>query len=199
MKIKNLLTRRWKMPNWCNNHATLEHPDLAMLQKAKDGFNNKNEGRGMLSALIPCPQPLYDTVAGSNLQGDQFDPYRAELQAFQEKLNLKYFGHKNWYDWCISEWGTKWDIGRDSDYGDEAEIENGECLKIFFDSAWSPPIKAYEKLEELGFTITASYYEPGCDFCGEWENGQDYEYCLKDAPAHLDRLYGISEMLEMIE
>jgi hypothetical protein len=84
-------------------------------------------------------------------------------------------------------------------YGDEAEIENGECLKIFFDSAWSPPVKAYEKLEELGFTITASYYEPGCDFCGEWENGQDYEYCLKDAPAHLDRLYGISEMLEMIE
>jgi hypothetical protein len=45
------------MPNWCNNHATLEHPDLAMLQKAKDGFNNKNEGRGMLSALIPCPRP----------------------------------------------------------------------------------------------------------------------------------------------
>jgi hypothetical protein len=102
------------MPNWCNNHATLEHPDLAMLQKAKDGFNHKNEGRGMLSALIPCPAPLYDTVAGSNLQGDQFDPYRAELQAFQEKLNIKYFGHKNWYDWCISEWGTKWDIGRDS-------------------------------------------------------------------------------------
>jgi hypothetical protein len=111
----------------------------------------KMRGEGCLVPSFRAPQPLYDTVAGSNLRGDQFDPYRAELQAFQEKLNIKYFGHKNWYDWCISEWGTKWDIGRDSAYGDEAEIENGECLKIFFDSAWSPPIKAYEKLEELGF------------------------------------------------
>lgn len=136
-------------------------------------------------------------MAGSYGRHDQLSNYRSDLLEFQEKLNLKYFGHKNWYDWCIAEWGTKWDIGRASEHDPLVEIDDGDwpTMTLSFESAWSPPIQAYEKLEAMGFIITAQYFEPGCGFCGEWKNGEDYEYPLEKAPRHLDEMYGISEIL----
>ena len=77
------------------------------------------------------------------------------------------------------------------------EIDDGDwpSLTISFETAWSPPIQAYEKLEAMGFVITAKYFEPGVGSCGEWFEGMDYEYSLEDAPEHLDEWYGISDCL----
>ena len=108
---------------------------------------------------------------------------------------------ENWYEWCISNWGTKWDVGS-SQYGIERGNAN-EC-KFSFDSAWSPPIQFYEKLEELGFTVKAMYYEPGMAYCGIYEDGFDdyYEYGGLDSagvtdtiPQELDEYFCISEQL----
>ena len=185
------------MPNWCNNDLMIQHMDRAMMEKARDGFNRVGGVNGMLTALIPCPEPLRDTMAGSYGRHDQLSNYRSDLLEFQEKLNVKYFGHKNWYDWCVAEWGTKWDIGRATLDDPLVEIDDGDwpTMTLSFESAWSPPIQAYEKLEAMGFIITAQYFEPGCGFCGEWKNGEDYEYPLEKAPKHLDEMYGISEIL----
>ena len=185
------------MPNWCNNDLLIQHMDRAMLEKARDGFN---EGK-MLQALIPCPEPLLATMAGSYGGGDTISKYKGELLKFQEKLNVKYFGHKNWYDWCVCEWGTKWDVGRRSEHEPLAEIDDRDwpTLVVDFDSAWAPPVKAYEKLWEMGFVITAQYFEPGIGFCGEWYEGQDHEYSTDNPPEHLDRQYGISDMMGMME
>lgn len=185
------------MPNWCTNDLMIQHMDRAMLEKARDGFN---EGK-MLQTLIPCPEPLLATMAGSYGGGDTISKYKGELLKFQEKLNIKYFGHKNWYDWCVAEWGTKWDVGRRSEHDPMVEIEDGDwpTLTLSFDSAWAPPVNAYEKLEAMGFIITASYYEPGCGFCGEYKNGVDSTYDNREAPEHLDAMYGISETLEEYE
>jgi len=185
------------MPNWCNNDLMIQHMDRAMMETARDEFNRVGGVNGMLSALIPCPEPLRDTMAGSYGRHDQLSNYRSDLLEFQEKLNLKYFGHKNWYDWCVAEWGTKWDIGRASEHDPLVEIDDGDwpTMTLSFESAWSPPIQAYEKLEAMGFIITAQYFEPGCGFCGEYKNGKDYEYPLEKAPRHLDEMYGISDTL----
>ena len=185
------------MPNWCNNDLMIQHMDRAMMEKARDGFNRVGGVNGMLTALIPCPEPLRDTMAGSYGRHDQLSNYRSDLLEFQEKLNLKYFGHKNWYDWCIAEWGTKWDIGRASEHDPLVEIDDGDwpTMTLSFESAWSPPIQAYEKLEAMGFIITAQYFEPGCGFCGEYKNGVDCTYDIREAPEHLDSMYGISDTL----
>jgi len=150
------------MPNWCNNTVEIAHKDPAKLKELVDALN---EGK-FCQYAIPVPTDLH-IVAGR--VGDDNDPKQIELEA-QEKRNLETHGYKNWYDFCVNEWGTKWDVG--SDRFDPAELEPGATsTTVMFDSAWSPPIGVYEALVEQGFEIRAHYYEPGMAYCGTWDNG----------------------------
>lgn len=89
-----------------------------------------------------------------------------------------YLENGQWYDWCISNWGTKWDVGADE--GTEKEemyarkaSRVGNRVFCSFDSAWSPPTPLYDKLVELGYIVEATYFEPGMCFCGIYEDGMD--------------------------
>ena len=179
------------MPNWCNNTVEIYHQDPAMLERVRKGFN---DGK-LLSEFMPVPEDL-QIVAGC--VGSADDPKQIELEA-KEKANLEKYGCKNWYDWCVANWGTKWDVGGD---GYEAQDIPGG-LMLTFDSAWAPPCDAYAKLvDEFGFSIRAMYYEPGMAFAGIWEDGDDdyYEYgglnseqIADTLPVELDEAFGISE------
>jgi hypothetical protein len=176
------------MPNWCNNSVEIYHDDPKMIERVRTAFN----GEGLLQEFIPVPQALRDTVSGS-----MGEDKRAEHEA-QQADNVEKHGYANWYDFCVNEWGTKWDIGAD---GNPAQDIPGG-LMLGFDSAWAPPCGAYEKLMAMGFRITAMYYESGMAFAGVWDNGDDdyYEYGGMDSkeiadtlPAELDEAFGISE------
>lgn len=155
------------MPNWCNNELTISHADPAMMARFEAAFK---EGR-MLNEFIPVPQELRDTLAGYAPEG-----YERELHEATEALNLKYFGYKNWYDFCVNEWGTKWDVGGNDAYISE---DFDGSIHVSFESAWAPPVPAYEIMVEMGFKIKAFYYESGCNFAGRFVNGED---CCYDLP-----------------
>jgi hypothetical protein len=178
------------MPNLCMNELKLTHKDPAMIERAMVAFKN----RSLLNEFIPCPQQLRDTMAGwrNRREGDPISNYDADLHEFQQNLNIKYFGYKDWYEWCLANWGTKWDVGCEDD--DFVFLQDGE-LRLSFDSAWNPPIAAYEAMERLGFGVEAQYYEPGCEFVGEYKDGVDDCYDLRDCPEHLDRQFGVSDSL----
>jgi hypothetical protein len=174
------------MPNWCNNGITLRHADPQMIQRVMLGRAN------LFQELIPCPQDLLSTLAGSF--GDEAQ--QAALIA-KEKANVEKHGYANWYDYCVNEWGTKWDIALDC-----VENPDANTVTASFESAWAPPIGAYEKLMALGFEIEAFYYEPGMCFVGKWQDGEDecIEYGGATADtvrdmigAELDDYFGISE------
>ena len=176
------------MPNWCNNSVEIYHDDPAMIERVRTAFN---DGR-LLDEFIPVPQALRDTVSG--FMGED---KRAEHEA-QQAANVEKHGYANWYDFCVNEWGTKWDIGADGN--PPQDFPGG--LMLGFESAWSPPIGAYEKLTEQGFRIRAMYFEPGMAFAGVWDNGDDdyYDYSGLDSkgiaeelPVELDEAFGISE------
>jgi len=175
------------MPNWCNNSVEIYHTDPAMIERVREAFNKG----ALLNEFIPVPADL-QIVAGSVPVAEE-----AEHKA-KEEANRETHGYTNWYDFCVNEWGTKWDVGGGD--GSINDIEGG--LILSFDSAWAPPINAYEKLFYMGFKIRAMYYEPGMAFAGIYEDGCDeyYEYggldskgIAEELPPELDEAFGISE------
>jgi hypothetical protein len=87
-----------------------------------------------------------------------------------------------------------------TDHGDgTAEISG------YFDSAWSPPIAAYEQLaaDFDSCYIEASYFEPGVAFVGHWnsESGEDHYDIDPDAedmgiPEYLEEEWNVSSWFE---
>lgn len=82
--------------------------------------------------------------------------------------------NSEWYDWNVNNWGSKWDVGGEDTV---EEFNEGDTeVSLYFQSAWSPPIQAYSKLEELGFNVQAYYWEVGLQFCGKYSEGNDDYY-----------------------
>lgn len=181
------------MPNWAQNVVTFKHGDPAMIQRVVQAYENER----LMQEFHPCPVELMDerstTYGGPDKE--QQDALRAS--------NLERFGHANWYDWRVANWGTKWDIG---DGGSEVAAD-GLSVRFSFDSAWSPPIQFYEKMEELGFTIDAFYYEPGMSFCGRYTDGSDGYIEIKgnsdwvdaNVPSEINEMFAVSETMSMWE
>lgn len=181
------------MPNWCNNNVTISHTDSVKLEALAAAVR---EGK-FCNHVIPVPEDL-NIVAGR--VGADDNPDQIELVR-REQENLAKYGVKNWYDFCVGRWGTKWDV--EAYEGGNVVVE-GNTIQFGFDSAWSPPIGIYEALVEDGFSVRAYYYESGMCFAGRWEDGDDDFYELGDMnsdqvkselPEDLDEMMGISESM----
>ena len=182
------------MPNWCSNTLTISHKDKTMMKRVVRGYNRN----GLLREFIPIPKELTDTISGT--VGSK-ESYEQRLLEEKQKLNREFFGYTDWYSFCVGEWGTKWDIGHGDGYEKLTlkDIKNN-TVRIGFDSAWSPPIEAYQKLYDMGFSIRAMFYEGGCCFCGIWEDGEEESYDIKgnskwvkkNIPSEIDEEFSIS-------
>lgn len=53
-------------------------------------------------------------------------------------FNIKRYGERDWYDWSIENWGTKWNAGDTVVYSDVIE----------FQTAWSTPIPVFVELSK---------------------------------------------------
>jgi len=93
--------------------------------------------------------------------------------------NLFEFGFKNWYDWCLANWGTKWIISPDekSEDSDHVLEEVSDTKLIFkFRSAWNPPGAGIDRIAalfpELDFKL--EFAEPCNGFrgCGHLVDGR---------------------------
>ena len=133
------------MPNWCNNSITIKGSTETIKQLWEDA---NQEGSGLLNAMVPMPKELEGTTAPSD--------------------------GPNWYDWAVSNWGTKWDVSTE---GLEFTDNSDGTAEItgWFESAWAPPIEAYNRfLDDMSnCSIDASYHEPGMDFAGFYVDGDD--------------------------
>jgi len=142
------------MPNWCNNTITLKGPKekiTAIYAKAK-------KDDALLQQLKPMPDALEGTTSPAPKEG---------------KVQPLVDGFDNWYDWRVQNWGTKWDVDME---GLELS-DDGTTITGWFDSAWAPPIHAYEYFLTANedCSINSYYYEGGMDFAGQWEDFADAE------------------------
>jgi hypothetical protein len=49
---------------------------------------------------------------------------------------------KDWYDWNIANWGTKWDASEVS----VTEKEDGSAVQYNFNTPWAPPVSVLQRL-----------------------------------------------------
>jgi len=172
------------MPNWCNNHLrvigntkdlrkffddTTVVPTLELGQPPKDV-----EPYLDLTIPFPCPAELKNTTASFGHPQD--DAHDAQM-----KSNVEKYGHTDWYEWQIANWGTKWapsDIFVDR-YSDTS-------VMMRFDSAWSPPTELIKKLSSIytNLAFILSFEEGGMGFLGVesyckgetiWAEGGDWD------------------------
>ena len=162
------------MPNWCDNQLSITGPNsvidkIEKIVKADD----THENTGLLHFFHPMPKELEGTTSPSSAS---------------KKPQPMIEGFDCWYDWRCHNWSTKWEVcefyGVDRQHHEAGKsgLSLTSTISFGFSSAWAPPIGAYEKFLENNSdcSVRAFYYEGGCDFMGEWNDGVDDCYAPSD-------------------
>lgn len=187
------------MPNWCDNTITITGDDDELV-RLWEIIRPEGEVKHVhLTNAFPCPEELKNTVSGFLPEND---PGYATWREQQESNRVKY-GHADWYDWCVANWGTKWEP--DFDLVDD---DIGRMV-LRGDSAWSPPIELVQEVSRrYRLTFRMVWSELGCDFVGAAviRNGEVHTSSGAVSPAvHVDEdsddfwneLEAVRERLEM--
>jgi len=140
------------MPNWCDNYLEITaEPRVisALLAKAK----------GKRS-------PYDDTVCDFSY-----------LPFLQEQIDACENYEANWYGFNLAKLGCKW-FPEIVPYAIDITADR---VTAAFQSPWGPPIAGTSAIadwlrsQDFAFTLTLSYHESGCAFCGVFTADQDGE------------------------
>lgn len=120
------------------------------------------------TAIISGPRPVIDEI-----KQVLNDPDKGILEYMRP---MPMDQEANWYDWCVTNWGTKWDA-TETFVGDDTEEDS---VTFSFDTAWAPPIEAFRHWAERDGRVTyrLTYIEPGMGFVG-WDS-YDGDYFDED-------------------
>ncbi len=146
------------MPNWCSNEVSIiaenEEGTEELKQFIKDCFTEEEEGdeKPLLDfeKVIPYPDsapPKYPQAI--NIEEQMKHPFSKWYNDFG-------------YDWCIENWGTKWNACEQVNVLGEEEID------LDFQTAWSPPQGIYKKIQTRlpNCSISWFYREDGMQLSG---------------------------------
>lgn len=154
------------MPNWCDNKlcVTGNEDQIKAFLDFDDSF---------LRAHFPCPEELANQISPVHVCDTEDDvlaynhgkPTGQAISQATAKRRIEQYGYLGWYDWCVSNWGTKW-----PDCDTYKEWRYGGSAVLTFTTAWSPPcsgiIKISRDFPDVLFSL--SYSEPGVGFEGNF-------------------------------
>jgi hypothetical protein len=159
------------MPNWVYNSLTIEG-DPALIadvkQKLNAPFVQKHDSWNMQTQQMEVKDYAYNNpifafhnIYNHTQAGISDEDYMKQPDHSKSPLD---FSGNNWYDWNVNNWGTKWDVAvRDDDDYPETELmeESKTSLAYRFNTAWSPPLPAIQKLsfDYPTLSISLSYQE----------------------------------------
>lgn len=114
----------------------------------------------------------------------------------------------NAIEWANNNWGTKWDTGINDPEDPLLVMDlDARSVRLGFDTAWGPPIQFYQKMQGIGFTVNAMYYEGGMLFCGSFTDGINQIYDVPNnsklvsaiVPEAIDTAFDITNNIAMWE
>ena len=210
------------MPNWVFNGLTIEgNPEQvkALITQMNKPFIYSITPVGDLSYDVKQTKYVNPIFAFHNIYSyrdagitdEQYHSQPPRATDFSEAMK---FETNDWYNFNVREWGTKWDVAVSEDdkhpdtYMEEAQ--NGENYVVYynFNTAWSRPLPAIQKLsaqypnllmtlsyeEETGWggemeflrgeVISESEYDNKCRECDEtdcliYNDDKGVEVCMK--------------------
>jgi hypothetical protein len=171
------------MPNWCYNYLTIEgnEQDIAKVKeqlnkpftRMHDQFNMETKQMELTETSYSNPIFAFHNIYNHTQAGISDEDYMKQPDHTLPLSEVLTFSGNHWYDFNVREWGTKWDVAvRDGEDYPETELNPDEdssiSLSYKFNTAWSPPIPAIEKLSaqypELEFNLS---YEEETGWGGE--------------------------------
>ena len=196
------------MPNYCFNTLTIQGPKEQVdsikaklnepFQRHHDQWNTETQQMEIKEYFYNNPVFAFWNIYNPVQDGISNEVYLGQPDhtiPFAEQMKFK---TNDWYSWNVRNWGTKWDVavGDEDNYPDTELLEHmdrGEDQWVIykFNTAWSPPAPAMEKLSALvpNCVVTLSFEEE-TGWGGEYEflNGEmtaqfDYESKCRDCDA----------------
>jgi len=144
------------MPNHCYQQVEIYGPRFLV----KELYDHLSKEEPQFCQLI-CPMPFEQWLAPAT-----------KLMGYEVA---------GWYDWRVTNWGTKWDVVdvdatqpltiHDDEDTDPANMNASFVFNCW--TAWSPPIPVWNKLVEMGLSVDADYQDEGMMFEGHYVNGED--------------------------
>jgi len=174
------------MPNWVYNGLTIEgKPESvkALIAQMNKPFDQKHDNWNVVTQEMEIKVTTYSKpiFAFHNIYnhieaGISDEVYLGQPPRgipFEEQMQFK---TNDWYSFNVREWGSKWDVAVSDDNKyptiNMEEAENGENYVVHynFETAWSRPVPAIQKLSAqyptLLFTLS---YEEETGWGGECE------------------------------
>ena len=166
------------MPNWVYNSLSIEG-DPALIAEVKqqlgrpfvqkhDNWNMQTREMELKDFTYSNPVFAFHNIYNHRQAGISDEEYIKQPDHSKSPLD---FSGNNWYDWNVTNWGTKWDVAvhDDKEYSDTELMEETEnSLAYRFNTTWSPPHPAIEKLSKQYPTVTFTLsYEEETGWGGE--------------------------------
>tara|TARA_S200000501_G_scaffold335771_1_gene340652 strand:+ start:37 stop:699 length:663 start_codon:yes stop_codon:yes gene_type:complete len=154
------------MPNWCENTLNISGESNELENFYLENRNYDNEKNEELDFLKSVPMPENVLQGNLSLQERQLNP-------------------NNWYDWNITNLGTKWNVS------DAYYTKNENEIIYEFLTAWSPPTSWLEKTADKypNLIFKMKYCEESMGFAGEivlhgsvivkyeeWDPNEEWDY-----------------------
>lgn len=204
------------MPNHCTNLLSCTSgKTIGQIIKPYLTDDGKNID---FNKILPMPEGILKTAQVSSLEEltKKLTPEGTEARQKEydllEQQNLKDYGHKNWYDWSVANWDTKWNAYSCYTFEDDSLALEDDPLALEyvydlgFQTAWSPPINVIRELAKLtGESLRMSYYDEGWMFGGEYlvnADGSEEDHCyddIDDCPDHLKEELDVQYYLDCRE
>lgn len=145
------------MPNHCYNGMTIEGDEAKVAEILEKHFPEVDGVRNFdFNTVLPYPQQFLD----------QDEVCRKHRETNPNDWSVKDGFNSGGYEWCVQNWGTKWNA-----YDQEIDHFEGYIRAEFY-TAWSPPEGVLSKLCEMypDVEINISYEEAGMCYEGQYEN-----------------------------
>jgi hypothetical protein len=195
------------MPNHISTNFRVTGPTAEVKRFINDA--NGNDHLLNLDSLLPMPSELrmvsspvkimtqaeidkqwadwkVAKEAGKTSSFDSDKPFGLGITKEASDSYKAKYGVDNWYDWAISNWGSKWGVYDETEWNiTEVEDDGLSSAGINYQTAWSPVTIAWEKISKNYPTLEFfhEFADEGGGFVGSQliQNGEiiednDYEW-----------------------